>query len=269
MKTIIFDHLDYKKYLHERIEAAPYRGRGLKLQMAKAIGVHTAYISQVLNKGPHFNLEQAMKVNQFWGHSKQEARFFCLLINLARAGTHELRQFIQEEINEVLEKRKNLKERLDIKDSLDESNQNIYYSSWSYAAIHILTSIPSFQSVESIVERLRLPRERVQENLKFLVDTGLVLQKGARFMIGTTRIHLSADSLQIQRHHSNWRSQAVISLDRSSAEDLHYSSVISLSKQDRPRVKEILIKAIEECRAIIRESPEEDLHVITLDSFTL
>lgn len=269
MKNNVFDFLDYKKYLHDKITSSPRKGRGLKLQMAQALGVQTAYISQVLNKDPHFNLEQAMKLNQFWGHSKEEARFFCLLINYARAGTHELRQFIKDEMEEVHERRRSLKDRLGIKNSLTEANQHIYYSSWTYAAIHILTSIPEFQTVDKITERLRLSRDRVHENLYFLVETGLVLQEGGRYIIGTTRIHLDADSLQVRRHHYNWRSQSVISVDRGFKEDLHYSNVISLSKADKPRVKEILIKAIEECRAIIKESPEEDIQVITLDSFTL
>lgn len=269
MKKNIFDFTDYKEYLKNRIETSPQKGRGLKLKMSKALGVQTAYISQVLNKDPHFNLEQAMRINDFWGHSKEESRFFCLLINLARAGTNELKKFIEDEIQEVHEKRKSLKERLAIKESLNEANQHIYYSSWTYAAIHILTSIPEFQTVDKIVERLRLSRDRVQENLRFLVETGLVLEHGNRYVIGTTRIHLDADSLQVRRHHYNWRSQSVISVDRGFKEDLHYSNVVSISSADKPRVKEILIKAIEECRAIIRESPEEDIQVITIDSFTL
>lgn len=269
MKKNLFEYVNYKEYLKDRIASSPNKGRGLKLKMSQSLGVQTAYISQVLHKEPHFNLEQAIKINQFWGHSKQESRFFCLLINLARAGTHDLREFIKEEIQEVLEIRKNLKARLDIKDSLDESNQHIYYSSWTFAAIHMLTAIPEFQTIEQIVERLRLDRTRVQENLKFLVDTGLVLQVGNRFKIGKTRIHLSADSLQIQRHHSNWRNQAVAALDHVQKEDLHYSSVVSLSRDDRSKLKEILIKAIEECRSVIKDSNEEDLHVITLDSFSL
>ncbi len=269
MKTSIFDFLDYKKYIIQRIEAAPNRGRGLKRKMAEKLGIQTSYVSQVLGGGVHFNLEQGMKVNEFFGHSQEESRFLCLLINFARAGTKELEVFLQDEISEVLRKRENLKDRLAISDSLTESNQHIYYSSWTYAAIHILTSIPEFQTVESIVKRLRLSRERVQANLKFLVETGLVIDEGSKFVIGATRIHLDAESLQIQRHHYNWRSQAVNSIDRGFKEDLHYSTVVSLAKKDRPLLKEILIKAIEECRTIIKVSPEEDVHVITIDSFSL
>src|SRR5690606_33784385 len=134
--------------------------------------------------------------------------------NLARAGTQELREFIRDEIREVHEKRKNLKDRLAIKESLNDANQHIYYSSWTYAAIHILTSIPEFQTVDKIVEKLSISRERVQENLAFLTETGLVREQGGRYEIGTTRIHLDADSLHIRRHHYNWRSQSVISVDR-------------------------------------------------------
>ncbi len=269
MKKVVFDYINYKSYLNEKIINAPNKGRGLKLKLAKFLGCQTAYISQVLNQSVNFSLEQAIKVNQFWSHNKEESRFFLLLVQHERAGTQDLRLFLEEEMNTILQRRKNLKDRLDIKDSLNENDQHIYYSVWYYAAIHILLSIPDFQTPARICEYLGLPLKQIQEALEFLVETGLAIQKGNRYEIGLTRIHLDKSSIQIRRHHTNWRSQAISSIDRNEPRDLHYSNVLSIARNDIPKVKEIFIKAIEEAREIIKVSPEEEVQVLTLDFFSL
>lgn len=267
MKKTVFDYKDYKAYIREKIAAQPNKGRGIKRNMAAFLGCQTAYVSQVLNQHVNFSLEQAVRVNQFWEHNKEESRFFLLLVQYERAGSKDLEKYCKDEMKEILEKRSNLKERLNIKDSLDETNQHIYYSAWYYAAVHILLSIPNYQTPKAISDHLRLPLKQIQEILEFLESTGLAIQKGGRYEIGLTRIHLSKDSVQIRRHHTNWRNQAITSIDKNQEQDLHYSSALSMSHKDVPKIKEIMIKAIEECREIIKISKEERLQVLTMDFF--
>jgi uncharacterized protein (TIGR02147 family) len=269
MRNTVFDYRNYKNYLNERIINAPSKGRGLKRKMATFLGCQTAFISQVLNQHVNFSLEQAIRLNEFWSHNQEESRFFLLLVQYERAGTLELQQFFEEEMKLILKKRENLKERLDIKDSLDDKNQLIYYSVWYYAAVHICLSIPDYQTPRRIAQYLGLPLKQIQEALEFLVETGLARQKGSRYEIGLTRIHLDKTSFLIRRHHTNWRNQAISSIDRNEHGDLHYSNVLSISREDIPRVKEIFVKAVEEAREIIKVSPEEEVQVLTLDFFTL
>jgi uncharacterized protein (TIGR02147 family) len=269
MKSNVFDYKDYKNYLNESLVKMPSKGRGVRLKIALHLGCQTSFISQVLNHATQFSLEQAVKLNQFFGHGRDESKFFLLLVQYQRAGSSDLKNFIKLEMDEILEKRQDLKQRLNIKDNLDEQNQFIYYSVWYYAAIHILLSIPNFQTPKAIANHLSLELEQVHDVIDFLCETGLAIQKLDRFIIGTTRIHLAADSIQIRRHHNNWRNQAINSIDNNHREDLHYSNVLSISKKDIPRVKEILIKNIEECRDIIKLSPEEELQILTIDFFKL
>lgn len=269
MKKTIFDYKEYKPYIHEKISASPNKGRGIKRNMAAFLGCQTAYISQVLNQHVNFSLEQAVKMNQFFEHNKEESRFFLLLVQYQRAGSKDLEKFLKTEMDEILEKRSNLKERLNIKDSLDETNQHIYYSAWYYAAVHILLSIPAYQSAKAISNHLRLPIKQIQEILSFLETTGLAVHKKGKYEIGLTRIHLSKTSVQIRRHHTNWRNQAITSIDKNEEEALHYSSVLSMSDKDVPKIKEIMIKAIEECREIIKVSKEERLQIMTMDFFKI
>lgn len=243
------------------------KGRGVRLKMAQFLNCKTAFVSQVLNQYVNFSMEQTVSLNIFFNHNKDESRYFVLLVQLERAGSEELRKFLLSEISEIHSKRKDLKERMNIKDNLDENNQHIYYSTWYYAAIHILLSVPKYQTPELIAEYLRLPIETVNDALGFLCSTGLAVQVENKYMSGKTSIFLSSKSIQMQRHLSNWRHQANVVIDRGLGPNLHYSSVISLSEEDIPKVKELMLACVEDCRKITRESREEKVRVMNLDFF--
>ena len=101
----------------------------------------------------------------------------------------------------------------------------------------------------------------------FLCSIGLTVQSRGRLQPGQARIFLGSDSPSIGKHHTNWRMRAIDSLDRVHNADLHLSTVVSLSKKDVGRVKEMLIKNLETARAVIKESPAEELHCLALDFF--
>lgn len=267
MKKSLFEHEDYKAYLRDRIEDSPSKGRGMKLKIAEYTGCQTSFISQVLNGTANFSLEQGIKLNKFFDHTKEESRYFIFLLHSERAGSEELKSFLKDEMKEIVDKRSDLKNRIEIKNSLKKVDQQVYYSSWLYACIHIMTSIPAYQTPQAMAKHLNLPREKVMEVLTFLEETGLAQKNGVRYEIGVTKIHLSKDSPQIQRHHTNWRMQAINAVDMNLPQDLHYSTVVSMAESDVAQVKEILIKSIEECRKVIRESKEERVQTICIDFF--
>lgn len=263
----IFDYENYKQYINERIDNSPAKGRGIKLKMATYLNCQTAYISRVLNGETDFSLEQGVKLNSFFEHSPEESRFFILLLQIERAGTKELKDFFHLDIQDILAKRSDLKNRINIKNSLKKVDQQIYYSNWLYTCIHMMVAVPEFQTQQAISKQLNIPKEKIQEVLTFLEETGIIVKNGQRFEVGVTKIHLSKESSHIQRHHTNWRMQAIKSIDMNYARDLHYSTIVSMSVEDIPRIKEILIKSIEECRAIIRDSKEEKIQTICIDFF--
>jgi len=57
------------------------------------------------------------------------------------------------------------------------------------------------------------------------------------------------------------------SLDRLDKKDLHYSSVITASKADADQIKEIMVRAIESVRAVVKNSPDEEGYCYSLDFF--
>ena len=270
MKKDIFDYNDYKSYLEAYISAQPKAGRGLRLQLAEHIGVPVSHISQVLNGKSHLSLEQAEGVNEFLGHTDDEAQFFFLLIQLSRAGTQALKKRLKNQIQQIVEKRLILKDRLGIK-SLSKEDQMEFYSSWMYAAIHVMLTIPEYQTKEAISQYLGISLKRTAEILQFLTTLGLAIQKDkGRYDVGTARIHLGSDSPLISKLHTNWRMKAIESLDKEdTTADLHYSSAITISEADVTRIKSMLVKYIEETKQVVRESPAEGVHCFSMDFFRI
>jgi uncharacterized protein (TIGR02147 family) len=269
MTKTIFEYNDYKLYLEEKIISLPSKGRGVKLKIAEHLHCQNTYVSQVLNGEPHFSLEQGAKLNDFFDHTKEESKFFLLLLHLARAQSLELKNFYREEIQALIIKNSDLKKRTNVKMSLKEKDQDIYYSSWLFSAIHILVTIKEFQTVSQIAKKLNLSKDKTQEILGFLTESGLVQKEGIVYSAGPTRIHLSKDSPHINRHHTNWRIRAINSIDLNLSTDLHFSNVVSMGDKDIVKVREIFIKAIAEARNIIKDSPEEKLHSICVDFFEI
>ncbi|MGE3610448.1 MAG: TIGR02147 family protein [Bacteriovoracaceae bacterium] len=267
MQKTIFEYESYKLYITERIENSPGKGRGIKLKMSQYLNCQTAYISQVLNGETNFSFEQAAKLNIFFDHDKEESRYFQLLVHLKRAGNQELKDFLKSEMREILDKRLDLKHRLNVEGHLKSSDQQIYYSSWLYACVHMMSSVPELQTPLAMARHLNISKDKIMEVVTFLEETGLIVKKGSHYELGVTRIHLPKESPLIQRHHMNWRMQAIHAIDINDPKDLHYSTLFSVSHQDIPKIKEVLIKAIEECREIVRESKEEKIQSICIDFF--
>lgn len=269
MNKDIFEFRDYKAYLRHWIAQKPGKGRGLQTQLANKIGCQTGYVSQILNSGANFSLEQAEGINQFIGHNYSEGHFFLLLVEVARAGSNDLKKRFQTEIDKILNQRLVLKDRVDTKKTLEPVDQATYYSSWYYAAIHVAVSVPGLQTHEALVKYFGLSRETITDALSFLTSIGLLDKKGDHYSQGVTRLFLGKDSPMIKRHHANWRMRAMHALDLGIDKNLHFSTVSSLSKSDLLLIKEKLVKVIEETRAIVRDSKEEALCVFNLDFFDL
>lgn len=243
--------------------------------MAEALQCQGAFISQVFNSELHFSLEQAERLARFLGLSEEEAHYFYLLIQQERAGTQALQKYFEGQIQKALQQRLILKDRLGVKKTLQLEDQAIYYSSWHYSAIHVALTILALQTKESLARRLGLPLSRVSQVLEFLVSRGLAIQEGSRFRVGESRIHLGNDSPLVNRHHSNWRMKAmeametVVTTESSEEKDLHYSSVVTISREDALKIQSKLIQWLSETKAVIRDSKEEDIYSLCFDFFRL
>lgn len=263
----IFDFTNYKRYLREKLELLSKKERGWKVRAAAHIGCQASYLSQILNGKPDLTLDQAHKLNQLFSHDKIESRFFILLVEYHRAVSPELKEFLNEQMQELMRTRFDLKKRLKNTEQISPEDMNKYYSTWFYSAIHIALAVADLQDAKSIANRFHLPVAVVISVIEFLEQAGLVEKDKGQYRFTKMRIHLDRESDFIQRHHINWRSQSLQSVEKNLAEDTHFSTVFAATQQDFEKIKEIFLQAIESARTVIRSSPSEEVYSITLDVF--
>lgn len=265
----IFEYYSYKDYLESKIRSFEKDGRGVRQRMAKSAGCTASYLSQVMRGKPHLTLEQSEEINRYLGHTKTESQYFLLLVQFAKAGTQNLKAQLKEQIEAIRSERFNLKKRLQKSENIEKENQHIYYSSWIYAAIHVMLSIPQFNQPHLIAAHLNLPINMVANVIEFLREAGLIEKGSSGFKHSGKHWHLERQSPFIQRHHINWRSQALQSVEKNLIDDIHYSNVMAFAEKDAEKIKEILIAALAQIRDVIKDSPEEKAYVFSADFFAL
>lgn len=268
MEKTVFEFDNYRDYLKHALPVSG-PGRGSRSRLAEALGCQNGFVSLVLSGAAHFSLEHAAIISRFLRHEADEQDFFLLLVHRERAGSKELETYYLERIKQILEKRREIKARIKEKSSLSDKDRQTYYSSWHYTAVHMCLLVPGIRTKEKISHFLNVRTQTVSEILGFLVYVGLAVQKGDQFVSGPTRMHLPADSPLISKHHSNWRMRAIESLDHSSRQHLHYSSVMSLSHDAAEKIRSLLLQAIQECEPVIRDAKEETVFALAIDLFGL
>jgi uncharacterized protein (TIGR02147 family) len=259
MKSIsIYDYSDYKRYIKAWILSRPGKGRGEKRRIAETLSCNSAYVSQVLEREAQFSLEQAAVLNKYMDHNSLEKNFFLLLVQRERAGNKELREHINFQIKAVLERRLTIQHKMEHKEKLSVESLATYYSTWHYAAAHVLLLIPECRTREAISNRLKISLKKTSEILDFLVENGLARHEGSQFVFGHMQVFVPESSPLTAKNHVNWRLKAMSSLDQQQDEDLHYTSVACVNGDDVPKIRAVLMHALEEIRQIVKQSEKEN-----------
>ena len=90
----IFEFSDYRHYLREWIAEARRAKIFSLTRLAEVAQVHPTFLSHVLAGTKHLSLEQAMAISDHLGHTKVEQDYLVILINLDRAGTKALQNYL-------------------------------------------------------------------------------------------------------------------------------------------------------------------------------
>ncbi len=266
MKSVFF-FVDYKSYLtafEREVDVKGFRSR-----LAEASQCQNAFVSQVLNNEVNFNLEQALRIAEFLKLSGDEQQYFLWMVELKRAGTDELKKYFRQLMESLRQRNLQIKDRAQAPQVLSSETQAKYYSSWIYAALHIGAMIPKLDTVVGLARALNISKTRAEDAVTFLVENGLLERTGSRVKPGGAQLHLENSSANINKLHSNWRLEALKSLDQPSQNDLHYSGVSSLSHADALIIRAMFADMLEKYFRTVEKSPEETLYVVNLDFFTL
>ena len=104
-------------------------------------------------------------------------------------------------------------------------------------------------------------------SLEFLISLNLIKKNHSEYLVDNFRIHIPNDSEVINLHHQNWRLEGLRSLQNFKKNDLHFSSIFSLSESDAVEFKKKLLGLLEEFDKKIKSSKDEVLYSLGLDWF--
>jgi uncharacterized protein (TIGR02147 family) len=263
----IFNYTEYKQFVRERVKQMPHRGRGQFRLMSLKLDVNSTVISQIFKGERHLSAEQGIKLAHFLGLSELETKYFINLILKERAGTEDLKNYFSKEGQHLKNQAKTLKARLAEHQEVTDQYKALFYSNWYYSGIRILSSLPKYNTVDDIAERLHLPRSVVAQVLDFLLATGLCVKKGEHLSVGPQNTHLDARSPLINNHRRNWHIKALERINVQDEADLFYSGPMSLSKEDSLLVREELVSHIAKILKRVQKSNEEEVKCLNIDWF--
>lgn len=264
----VFNYLDYRAYIEYQIKSHS-QVKGYQGVLAENAGCQRSYLSQVLNSHVELTPDHAANLASYWQFNRDETEYFIDLVMLSRAASPKLKKILQAKLQSMQKKQQDLSERFQRPTAPASEHAPVYYSSWYWAAIHILLSVPGYSSSQKIAERLCLTQELVVTTLESLQNMGLVMKKNGEWKIVTTNMHLPQESPLTNTNHLNWRMRGLSGKVRNSQQDLHYTAVHSLSKQAIHEIKEVFLQAIDKSRQIVAPSQDEDAVAICFDLFEL
>jgi uncharacterized protein (TIGR02147 family) len=265
----IFEYDDYKPYFRDLIQSKGTAGRGEYRRIAETLNVHPTMVSQILSGEKEFTPEQIIRLAKHYGLGKTEGKYLILLVEIARAGSVELKNELIEMKEEIQKKSQQLAHRLQASKELSDQQKAIFYSSWVYSAVQIATSLERKVDFEYLCNRFNLSTDRVRDVLDFLKETGLIVEQDGILKPGVKSTHLPKGSPLSIKHHANWRVKAIEKAENLRDEELMYSVNISLSQEDFKKLRESMVEFIQKFLKTVHASPAEEVAQFNLDFFWL
>lgn len=259
---------DYRAFLKSLV-AEEGKERGYRKRLADQAGCQPAYLSQVLAGAVELTPEQAERLCGFWGFDELEAEIFLNLVLQGRAGTPGLRQRLHRKVENL---RAEWKER-DATFSQPELSASdralLYYSRWTYSAVHVLLTVPALRTSDALAKHLSLSKAEVTEALDRLKQLGLAEREDGKWKVTSMSLHAPQGAAAADIHHRNWRVRALERSEEVGSSAVRYTSVHTLSAADLGKVREFLDEAIRKSRDVITPSPEEKGACLLIDYFEL
>lgn len=266
----LFQFDSYKTYVVKRVQAMPRRGHGEFTKIAKTIGVNPVIVTQVLKGDRDFNEEQGLRLGSYLGLRGLELDYFMRLIAFEKAGTHDLKAFHREALNQLRREADKARSRIAEFRELDEAAKSVFYSDWSYSATRLSTLLDRMKTPEAIADKLGISRTRANEIVEFLLSVGLCEYNAkGELDVGPNSTHLDASSRFVNSHRRNWRIKGLESLNRVTPEELLLSAPCAISNADFQFIKSALIDILATLTKRAPNSKPETLACLNIDWFKL
>jgi uncharacterized protein (TIGR02147 family) len=265
LKKSIYEFQDYKIYLNHWVSKQPKAGHGEYRRIAKDLGVSTTMISQVFKSDKHLSLEMGAELCDYLNLSEDESEYLLLLLEFQKAGSYKLQQRLKKQILKRQDRAQKLENRLRKDADLSEENKAVFYSSWIYSAVRLLSDISTYNDSLEIAKRLNLDKNLVEKVIDFLLDQKLCTRQGGKLKMGPTSTHIGTSSLLLSKHHQNWRLQGFNKMILNDNNNLFFTGPLVLSKELADEIRMQLPNFIQETIAKVHSSKSEVVRCFNID----
>lgn len=267
MISSVFEFIDYRVFLRSWVEAKGSHRRGEWSRIAKRLGVTSTMISQVMREERNLSPELANELCDYMGLGDDESNFFLLLVEHARAGSHNLRRRLKRRIEENQKSASTLKKRLKVAETMATEAKTTFYSDWLYSAVRNFAAVDKMHTVETLADRFQVSREKMRSILDFLIENELCSSQSGFFSVGPQKTHVGADSPLVISHHRNWRLRSMEQMRERRETDLFYTGPMSLSNELAVEVRCRIPTLLEQLYRDIGPSKSETVRCLNIDWF--
>ena len=268
-KNIVFNCSNFHQFLMTGLENNSDLKRGEKKAIAEFLGIHPTLLSQIISGSRIFTDEQVFLLGEYLGLTDLESDYVFLLHQIANTQNKKFKEKLVRKKEELKAKSVNVGERLEKEKVLSDEEKALFYSSWQYSGVRMLTTLEGGRTKEEISERLGLDKKQTSEILDFLVRTGLCRLEKGRYHPHISRTHVDKNSPYYKQHHTNWRIKSIQKLDRGGEGDLTFTAPLTVSLEDFEMLREEMVKMIQRVSNVVKDSPAEDVFCLNLDFFRI
>jgi uncharacterized protein (TIGR02147 family) len=264
-KVSVFEFNSYKAFMKARLRGREQRGA--LSRAAEVLNCQRSFLSRVMNTKMNLTPDHCFLLSGHFQLNKEEREYFQSLLELERCSDRSFREHLNKKSEDLKRKHEMVSEI--IKRPKPQGFEVTYVSSWHWAAIHLLTSIPRLQKSQALADRLNIPLQLVEKSLNQLQEWGCVQFKDGCWKYLSGEFHLSNENPLVGMLHQNWRSRATLSAQNPENKNLHYTNVQTGSAEDVEKVKALGRQYIADCNRILGPSKPEQGVAMTFDVFII
>jgi uncharacterized protein (TIGR02147 family) len=263
----VFEFTNYREYLASWIVSRGDHSYGLKGRIAEVLGISSSLLSQILKGDKSLTPDQSSDLCDYLGLNELESDYFHLLVEKDRAGNPRYKEKIERKIRLLQQQSQKIGKRVLRNKELSDEQKAVYYSSWLYTGIRNMVAVPQLQKLEAIAEHLRCEPQLVAKILRFLLENGLCVEEQGKVTYGPASIHVDKESPFVNKHHQNWRFQAINKMEAKKDEDVFFTSPMSLSVETAEEIRKLIPTFIQTVVKMVGPSPSEKVMCLNIDWF--
>lgn len=255
----LYKHNDIRNYVKELLSKRPRGGRGELQMIAKALGVHSTLISQIMSGLRSFTEDQAHELCQYFELNDVESEYFLLLVQIEKSNTPKYKNFLKNKLALFRQEAEKISKSFTHENELTDAQKSIYFSSWKYSAIRIFCSLDSEgQSLENIMAKFSLTRTKALQMVDFLCDSRLCEKKNDHYIVGQQRVYVDKGSIYFQKHHLNWRLKSVEKSENPTEDDKLYTVILGVTEKDYQKFKDEVTKLLSSFSKTLEQTENPD-----------